>query len=43
MKRNYLQPIIDVQTCMAGYHLCAGSPDLIGISSETIEPGTLGD
>lgn len=44
MKRNYFQPKIDTQTCIAGNHLCAGSsPVTIGISSETIDPGTIGD
>ena len=42
MKRNYLQPSIDMQTCVAGNHLCAGSPDIF-VSSETIDPGTIGD
>ena len=44
MKRNYLQPVIDMQTCIAGNHLCAGSShDTIGVSSETIDPNTIGD
>ena len=44
MKRNYLQPKIDTQTCIAGNHLCAASPlDQIGISSQPIEQGTIGD
>ena len=42
MKRNYMQPQIAMQTCIAGNHLCAGSPDIF-ISSETIDPGTIGD
>ncbi len=43
MKRNYLQPRIDMQICLAEIHLCAGSSPSIGISSETIDPGTIGD
>lgn len=44
MKRIYFQPRIDIQTCLAGKHLCAASsPDTIGISSQTIDPGTIGD
>ncbi len=43
MKRNYLQPRIDMQTCVAGNHLCAGSSPDIFVSSETIDPGTIGD
>ena len=44
MKRNYLQPKIDTQTCLTGNHLCAASSlDQISVSSQTIDPGTIGD
>lgn len=44
MKRNYLQPKIDTQTCIAGNHLCAASPlGQISISSQPIEPDVVGD
>ena len=44
MKSNYLQPKIDTQTCVADNHLCAASsPTQIGVSSQTIDPGTIGD
>ena len=44
MKRNYLQPCVLTQTCLADNHLCAASsPTQISVSSQTIDPGTIGD
>ncbi len=45
MKRDYSNPSVDIKTYMADNHLCASSssPDTIGISSQTIDPGTIGD
>ena len=45
MKRYYCNPCVDIQAFQADNHLCAASstPDTIGISSQTIDPGTIGD